>query len=190
MPRIRALLILILGLWLGGSVVVGGVAAYNLAGLPDLLARNPALAEHAGFDPRDTAAKKGSLLWAHASELNRGLFQTWNRAQMWLGTGALLLALFLTRGEPRTHNPARWLPAGLIAAALALVIALQLLVQPELISLGRALDLVPRNPAPPELAGFQRLHGWYNAAELLRLTLVAVAAALQIAATAAPRRTL
>jgi hypothetical protein len=190
LPRIRAFLILTLGLWLGASIVVGGIAAYNLAGIPDLLERNPALAAHSGFDPNDADAKKQSLLWAHASELNRALFETWNRAQLLLGAAALLIALYLTRGEPRTRNRGRWLPAGLIAAALALVLGLQWMVEPELVDLGRQLDFVPRSPAPPELAAFQRLHGWYNAAELLRLTLLALTTALVVAGTAGPRREL
>jgi len=169
--RARALLILVLGLWLGGSLVVGAVTSYNFAGFADLFERNPALAAQAGFDPADTEAKKTSLLWVHASELNRVFFDYWNRAQLVLGALALVLALLSHSG--------RLVPA-LLFLALLLVALVHFGIEPQVVALGRELDFAPRTPPPPQVEPFQRLHGLYFGAELLRLALVALAAALLV----------
>lgn len=169
--RLRALLILLLGLWLGGSLAVGAVASYNLAGLPQLFERNPRLGERAGFDPSDSAVKKQSLLWVHASELNRVFFETWNRCQLVLG----VLALILTLGARATR-----VVLVLLALTLVLVAWTHLGVEPQVVELGRALDFVPRTPPPPQVEPFQRLHGLYFGAELIRLGLITLAAALLI----------
>jgi len=169
--RTRNLLILVLGLWLGGSLVVGAVTSYNFAGFADLFERNPALAAHAGFDPADAEAKRTSLLWVHASELNRVLFDYWNRGQLVLGILAVILALLSRSG--------RLVPA-LLSLALLLVVAIHFAIEPRVIELGRQLDFVPRTPPPPQVEPFQRLHGLYFSAELLRLALVVLGAALLV----------
>ena len=169
--KTRSLLILVLGIWLGGSLIMGAVVSYNFAGFADLFERNPRLAERAGFNPADTEAKKTSLLWVHASELNRVFFHAWNRTQLVLGALALTLALAAR---------ARWLPVGLLVAALGLVAYIHFGIEPQVVELGRQLDFLPRTPPPPMVEPFQRLHGLYFSAELLRLTLVALAALLLI----------
>ncbi|MGE5154582.1 MAG: hypothetical protein ACM3ST_11250 [Bdellovibrio bacteriovorus] len=165
--KTRALLILVLGLWLGGSVVTGAVVSYNFSGFPDLFERNPALAERAGFDPLDTESKKTSLLWVHASELNRVFFAGWNRAQLVLGVLAVVLAVVSRAGR---------LTAVLLFLALVLVAMVHFGIEPEVVALGRQLDFLPRTPEPPQVAPFQRLHGLYFSTELVRLALVAFAA--------------
>ncbi len=167
--KTRALLILVLGLWLGGSLAVGAVVSYNFAGFPDLFERNPALAAHAGFDPADSQAKKTSLLWVHASELNRVFFHAWNRTQLVLGLLALALTLLSRTGR---------LTIALLALALMLVAWVHLGIEPQVVDLGRQLDFLPRTPPPPQVEPFQRLHGLYFMAELARLALVTLAAAL------------
>jgi hypothetical protein len=159
--RARALLILTLGIWLGASLAVTAVVSYNLAGFGDLFARNPALGEQAGFDPADAVARKQSLLWVHASELNRVVFGAWNRAQLLLGALALLAALRLALVERAAARAPPWLVFNLVAAALLLATVLHLAVEPQLVDIGRALDFQPRDPAPPALADIQRLHGRY-----------------------------
>jgi hypothetical protein len=161
------LLAFVLGLWLGGSVAVGAAVSYNFAGVADLFERNPRLAERAGFDPADTAAKKASLLWVHSSELNRVYFQAWNRAQILLGALALVLAV---------HGRARWLPVGLLAGAVGLVLYSHLVVEPQVADLGRQLDFIPRDPPPPLMPAFQELHGTYFMVDSVRFLLVLLAA--------------
>lgn len=167
--KLRALLLLVLGLWLGGSLVTGAVVSYNFAGFADLFERNPALAAHAGFDPADAETKKTSLLWVHASELNRVFFEAWNRAQLILGALAVILALWSRSGR---------LAVVLLALALVLVAAVHFTIEPQVVELGRQLDFLPRTPPPPQVEPFQRLHGLYFTAELTRLVLVTLASAL------------
>ena len=167
--RPAPLLHLILGIWLGGSVIVGAVVAYNFSGIDDLFDRNPKLQAHAGFVPSDTDAKKSSLLWVHSSELNRVFFEAWNRTQLVLGGLAVLLAVW---------GNARRLPIILLTAATALVALIHWQLEPAIVELGRQLDFLPRDPSPPVLADFQRYHGLYFATETLRLGLVCLATLL------------
>jgi hypothetical protein len=159
----------LLGLWIGGSVFLGAVVYYNFAGFDDLFMRNPVLAQHAGFDPADTAAKKSSLLWVHSAELNRVIFEHWNRVQIVLAALALALAV-----RWRAH----WLPTSLLALALGLALLSHFGLEPQIIELGRQLDFVPRDPPPPLLAPFQQAHRNYFIAELARLGAVLLAATL------------
>jgi hypothetical protein len=166
------LLFLLLGIWLGGSVVLGAVVAYDFSGFDDLFARNPKLQERAGFSPDDTNAKKTSLLWVHSSELNRVFFEVWNRTQLVLGALAVILAAVGRVGR---------LPLLLLAAATALV-------EPQIVELGRQLDFLIREPPPPMLEEFKVYHGTYFATESLRFGFVLIAAvALVVSAMAADR---
>ena len=162
---------LVLGIWLGGSVVLGAVVAYNFSGFDDLFARNPRLQEHAGFAPEDTDAKKSSLLWVHSSELNRVFFEFWNRTQIGLGALALVLAALGRAGR---------LALALLAVATVLVAFIHWVFEPQIVELGRQLDFMPRNPRPPMLDEFQRIHGLYFATESLRFGLVLSSAMLLI----------
>jgi len=163
------LLHFVLGIWLGGSVILGAVVAYQFSGMDDLLARNPKLAAHAGFAPGDASAKKSSLLWVHSSELNRVFFEVWNRSQLVLGALAIGLALWSRAGRT---------PLLLLVTAVLLVAFSSWLLEPRIVELGRALDFLPRNPPPPLLQTFQRYHGAYFLAESLRFGMVAVAAVM------------
>jgi hypothetical protein len=173
------LLAFVLGCWLGGSILMMAVVSYNFAGFEDLFARNPQLAEHAGFDPRDTDAKKASLLWVHAAELNRVFFQGWNRAQFVLGGLALVLAV--AARAPR-------LPLILLALGLALVLLTHLALEPRIVELGRQLDFRPRTPPPPMLAAFQAAHRDYFIADTARFVLVLAAGGLLLLRGSRPSR--
>jgi hypothetical protein len=156
----------LLGAWLGASLTVFAVGYQNFAGLPGLLERNPALAQRAGFDPKDDNAKRSSLLWVHASEQNRVLFGAWVWVQLALG-GAAALALLRARAGYSAL-------AALLA--LALVVYLGWRIIPDLTRQGRALDFVSRTPPPPELAAFGRVHAVSFGLDLLRAAFVLAAA--------------
>ena len=173
------LLAFVLGCWLGGSLLMMGVVSYNFAGFENLFERNPKLALHAGFDPRDTDAKKASLLWVHAAELNRVYFHAWNRAQIVLG--ALALALAITwRARP--------LPVALLALGLGLVLVVHLGLEPRIVELGRQLDFLPRNPPPPVLEPFQHAHRAYFMVDTARFVVVLVACGLLLVSGPRPPR--
>lgn len=177
--KLDPLLHLILGVWLGGSVILGAVVAYNFSGFDDLFARNPKLQQHAGFAPDDADAKKSSLLWVHSSELNRVFFEVWNRTQLVLGSLAVLLAVFGRVGR---------LPIVLLVMATAFVGLIQLALEPQIVELGRQLDFLPRDPPPPMLEDFQRHHGIYFAAESIRFGFVCVAALVLVVSAVRRKR--
>jgi hypothetical protein len=54
---------------------------------------------------------------------------------------------------------------------LLITVFLQLYVVPETVRLGRLLDFVPREPAPPEAAPFWRLHHTYTGLDMLKFVL-------------------
>lgn len=143
----------LLGLWLGGSLFLVAVVTYNFVGIKPSFEANEELRTRAGFDPDDEAAKKTSVIWVFASELNRAFFGGWNRLQ--LGLGLLVLAGVVTRCPRR---------AALISTALAvgIVLVLTFYLAPQLVEIGRGLDFKPRDPEPPGLAEFNLLHRVYS----------------------------
>lgn len=164
--KITAALFLLLGIWLGGSIIVGGVVAYNISGFEHLFARNAKLEARAGFSPDDVEAKKTSVLWVHSSELNRVFFEVWNRSQLVIGALSILLAALGRTGR---------LGLGLLVAATALVAVVHLVLEPQLVDLGRQLDFLSRDPRPPVEESFQRYHLLYMATESLRLGVLLLA---------------
>ena len=89
-----------------------------------------------------------------ASEINRAFFWGYGVAQAVLG-GLLLLVLW--RETPRDS-------LGFIAvcAMMGLVLILTLVFTPMIVSLGRSIDFVPRNPPPPVMPRFWALHGAFT----------------------------
>jgi hypothetical protein len=52
---------------------------------------------------------------------------------------------------------------------LAITIAMAFYLTPQIIAVGRPLDFVPREPAPPALVQFGRLHAAYSILDLGKL---------------------
>jgi len=154
----------LLGAWLLGSLMLFVVAPTNFHLIDQLLADST----NARF--RELSQQLGSgtvreLLRYLASELNRVFFLRWNVAQVLIGG----LALWGCWGA--NEQRARW-PA---LAALVLVLVLLGVLTPWITSVGRSLDFVPREPAPPQLARFQLLHVLYTGLDLFKVVLVALA---------------
>jgi hypothetical protein len=89
-----------------------------------------------------------------ASEINRGYFWGYGLAQVVLG-GVLLLLLW--RETPRDS-----LGFGVVCAMMVLALILTLVLTPMIVSLGRSIDFVPRNPPPPVMPRFWALHGAFT----------------------------
>jgi hypothetical protein len=89
-----------------------------------------------------------------ASEINRAYFWGYGLAQVVFG-GALLLLLW--RETPRDS-----LGFGVVCAMVGLVLILTLVITPMIVSLGRSIDFVPRNPPPPVMPRFWALHGAFT----------------------------
>jgi hypothetical protein len=153
-----------LGLWLAGTIFVSVVAAQNFYTIDRLLAESPnaifmKLVERIG------RSESRDMLRYLSSELNRLYFQLWNATQFAIG----VLVIWLLAAN-RSASKARW---GVIAM-LGLVVFMIVWLTPQIISLGRGLDFVPRDPAPPSLGRFGMFHGLYLILEALKLAIGAV----------------
>ena len=154
-----------LGLWVMGTVCVSVVATQNFYTIDRLLAD----AGQPRFD--DVVEQVGNVetrdfLRYLSSELNRLFFQYWNLFQIPLGG----VTLWLVLGMPGDRR-LRWL----VGAMLAIALALTIVITPPIISIGRSLDFVPRDPPPPSLATFGILHAVYTSLEMLKAALGAYA---------------
>ncbi len=96
-----------------------------------------------------------------ASEINRTLF--WGYGALQIGLGAILFFL-LWRQKP--HNP---VDIGVVATMLALSVILTLVITPLLVSIGRSIDFLPRNPPPPVMPRFWALHGSFTGLDGVKL---------------------
>jgi hypothetical protein len=112
-------------------------------------------------DPQFVEATKGMargqtrvVLRHVASEINRVYFRGYGLVQVVFG-GVLLLLLW--RETPR--DP---LGLGIACTMLGLVLILTLVLTPMIVSLGRSLDFVPRNPPPPHKPPVWALHGAFT----------------------------
>ncbi|HET7842341.1 MAG TPA: DUF4149 domain-containing protein [Terriglobia bacterium] len=159
MTRIQALAIAILSVWLGWTLFMWFLAGRSFRTADRVLTNsNPQVADAA----RPLAAEKERELLRHvASEINRTIFGAYGWAQVVLG--AVLLVLFLKQ-MPRDN-----LSLVLAVTMLGLVLVLTLAVTPQIASLGRSLDFVPRTPPPPEFKRFWMLHGAFTGLDGFKL---------------------
>ena len=148
-----------LGVWVMGTVCVSVVAMQDFYTVDRLLAASSnetfaGMVEDVGYED------SRKFLRYLASELNRLFFQLWNLAQFAIG-GA---ALWLLWGVPHASSL-----RGVVVGMLAVVAFLTVWVTPEILAVGRSLDFVPRDPAPPAaLSRFGMLHATYTILELLK----------------------
>jgi hypothetical protein len=168
---------LLSGAWLMGSLMMFVVAPTNFRLVDELLAHSEnqsfrALVEHLGSGPTR------ELLRYLSSELNREFFQRWNIVQVLLGAGLLLIVSKRTEAAGGVASFQRQQRRVRLPLVLATVLVVGLLVglTPLITSLGRSLDFVPREPAPPALAHFKLLHVGYTVLELIKVVCVGIAA--------------
>ena len=159
----RALATICMAAWLMGTVSMAIVATQNFYTIDRLLEARPnadfdAAVETLGHD------EVRSLLWYFSSELNRLYFQYWNIAQLALG---ILTLWFVTKLPAPSVNKAKWS----IVAMLGIVLFMTVFITPQIVSVGRALDFVPRDPPPPSLRTFGLLHAGYTILDLVKLIL-------------------
>ncbi len=148
-----------MGAWLAGNVFVAVVAAENFYTVDRLLARSTSHAfqsEVARVGPSETR----DLLRYLSSELNRHYFRLWNVTQLAIG----LLVLWLV-ATGRSTTRARLGVLGMVG----LVTVASVWLTPQIISVGRSLDFLPRNPVPSSLNQFWMLHGVYTVLETCKV---------------------
>ena len=150
-----------MGVWLAGTFFSAIVAAENFFTIDRLFA-NSANAVFRGDIEKLSEPVVHDLLWYLSSELNRLYFQWWNVAQLPIG----VLALWLVRPLPGSKR-AVW---GIVAM-LAVVVFLTAALTPPIVSIGRAMDFVPREPPPPPMRTFGLLHAAFSVFTLINLIL-------------------
>lgn len=160
----RALLWL-LGGWFLLTLFVAYMAGANFRVLDPQALRNAD--EVYGAIPAED--RRGSLRYA-ASELNRHHFLVYNATQTILA-GAALLLFVLARRPWRTA-----LVLHLFCLALCAVFLFYF--TPELAGRGRRIDFMRREPMPPEVRDFYRLHGLNVALEMAKLGAIALLSVL------------
>ena len=148
LTRIQALSIAILSLWIGWTLFMWFAATRSFRTVDEVLKSPPSQfsTEVESMKPEQTR----EVLRYLASEINRTYFRAYGWGQHVLGTILLVLLAWKT---PRSGlNPA------IAAIMLFIVIILTLGVMPQIISLGRTIDFLPRNPPPPGYQRFWKLH--------------------------------
>jgi hypothetical protein len=155
--------LVVLGAWIAGSICTAIVAAENFYTIDRLLA-HPANTAFQTAVQTLGAPQARDLLRYLSSELNRLYFQLWNAAQLVIGGLALWLIVGRTRPDPRAARAAR-----VVVGMLAIVVLMLVWLTPAIVALGRELDFVPRDPAPPGMQRFWTLHAAYTSLEMLKL---------------------
>lgn len=164
----REIALVILGGWMLGIVIVAAVAMQNFYTIDRLLEAMPNPAFEGGVEVLD-ADRPGAareFLRYLDSELNRLFFVAWGVAETVMG--ATLTALVWNLGRVRLRVAA--------LAMLGLTVVLTFAVTPPIVDIGRALDFVPRDPPPPELAAFGWLHAAYSIGDGFKLVAGVLAA--------------
>jgi hypothetical protein len=156
------------GAWLAGTAIVSVVAAENFYTIDRLLAAssNPAFVSST---TQLGHPQTRELLRYLSSELNRLYFRIWNVTQAVIGLGVL----WLIWHEPSARK-ARWGVVGMLGLVALMIVWLT----PEIVSVGRSLDFVSRDPPPPASQRFWILHGAYTSLEGLKLVLGVIVAVL------------
>ena len=154
----RLLLIALLGGWIAGTLILGAVATQNFRMIDRLLsAPSPDLSSAIAPLGNDQAR---TVLRHLSSELNRRYFSAWGLIQLAIGVAVVAGALGL---RPMDR-------AGTVgAAALLTLVVAQVLLNWSIVPLGRSLDFLPREPLPPMMTRFWRLHLAYTSLDALKL---------------------
>jgi hypothetical protein len=168
-PWARHLLLWLLGGWFFLSVTMAFVASANFHVL------DPAhLRQVDQIYAEIPAAERRLDLRYAASEINRYLFSVYSAVHVALAVAAFAV-LWLVRLPPRRRL---WIAAAL---GLALVFAIVFVAwfTPTMVALGREIDFLARDPAPPPVLRFYQLHQVNVTMEMIKLVLLgAVAVAL------------
>ncbi len=152
MTRTQLIAIVLLSVWLAATLFMWFAATQSFRTV-DRVLRKPTPQFTQTSQPLAEGAPR-ILLRYMASEINRTYFWGYGAAQIVLGA---LLVLLLWRQPPRDT-----IGLGVICTMLGLTLVLTLVITPLIVSLGRSIDFVPRNPPPPVMPRFWALHGAFT----------------------------
>ena len=155
----RRLAILSMGIWLTGTVWMAVVATQNFYTIDRLFAAQPHPSFSAAVEKLGITEAQFLLKYL-SSELNRLLFQVWGLIEIGIG----ILSLWFVNRLPKSAKP-KWM----IVAMLGITLLFAALITPQIVSVGRGLDFVTRDPAPPSLRTFGLLHATYTVLDGIKL---------------------
>jgi hypothetical protein len=159
MTKMHALSIAVLALWIGINLSVWFAATRTFSTAERILkSPNPKFSQ--AVEPLAKGNVREALRYM-ASEINRTYFSAYGWAQVVLG---IFLFLLVWRQSPRSN-----LDTALAGAMLVLALIVTFVLAPWISSLGRALDFVPRSPAPAEMSRFWMLHGAFTGLDGIKL---------------------
>jgi hypothetical protein len=166
--------LVVMGMWVMGSICMSVVATENFYTIDRLLETSTNAEFHRGVQQLGHAPARDLMRYL-SSELNRLYFQAWNVAQLVLG-GLALWLLATSPAQSALQDAQRRRALWGVAAMLAVVVLMLGYLTPQIVSLGRSLDFVPRDPAPPGMQKFWILHAAYTSLEMVKLLVGFVAA--------------
>lgn len=152
--------IFLMGVWLAGNLFMVLVAIQNFQTIDRLLEGSPN-PTFGGIVADLGRAEARDFMRYLSSELNRLFFQLWNFAQLGIAAGTLWLVHSIEVRRIRRG----------IMLMFVLVVALTVGLTPEILSVGRALDFLPRDPPPPQLKTFGLLHASYTIIEFVKMAI-------------------
>lgn len=159
MGRAQVLAIAILGAWIMSTLCMWFAATRSFSTVESVLKRSePQFVETT--KPLGESPTRVVLRYL-ASEINRTLFWGYGALQIVLGA---ILFLLLWRQTPRNA-----VDVGVAATMLGLAVILTLVITPLLVSIGRGIDFLPRNPPPPVMPRFWALHGSFTGLDGVKL---------------------
>jgi hypothetical protein len=166
----RRLCALLLGAWLGASIVTDVAVTQNFQAV-DRFLQSPGDSGTAAQLNAIGRARERIILRRHAAEENNWIFLNWERVEFAIGGGVFLLLL--------SGGKARKTTLSLSIFLLGIVTAEHFLLTPSITSLGRIVDDL--SATDPQYRKFWMLHGLYSGLDILKMLVVfGLAAAMVI----------
>jgi hypothetical protein len=154
----RRLAALLLGIWLGASILADIAVTQNFRAV-DRFLEAPGNASTSLALNRIGRDQSRVILRRNAGEENNWIFLNWERAEIALGGSLFLLLLFGDRPQ--------MLSMALCLGMLAIVVAQHFFLDPMITELGRRVDDL--QPNDPEVRKFWILHGFYSGLDILKM---------------------
>lgn len=169
MIQYRRLAALLLGAWLGASVLADVAVTQNFQTVDRFLQSPGSVSTSTVLRqiPRD---RERFILRRNAAEENNWIFLNWERVQLVLGSLLFLLLLFGERPQ--------WLMMAACGAMLLIVAGEHFFLTSLITDLGRKVDDLPATD--PQSREFWILHGVYSGLDILKM-LVGLAFAVRLA---------
>jgi hypothetical protein len=158
----RRLSVLLLGAWLGASVLTDIAVTQNFQAVDRFLAAPGSAAASSELDSVGRPRLR-AILRRNAGEENNWIFLNWERAEFAVG-GLLFLLLFF---EDRPHTGKQKTALALCLAMLSIVAIEHFFLAPKIVEAGRIIDDLPETS--PERAQFWILHGAYSGLDILKM---------------------